>query len=120
MVKSPFMVAGTGRFTTDFLEAGRGRWIGKEGAEGVYAVGLAPSSGRRAVGIAFKIEDGSARPRDAVTLDILSRLGRLPQETRRSLDAYAEPRVVNARGLDVGRVEADVPLAAVRSKARKT
>ncbi len=120
MVKSPFMVAGTGRFTTDFLEAGRGRWIGKEGAEGVYAVGLAPSSGRRAVGIAFKIEDGSARPRDAVTLDILSRLGRLPRETRRSLDAYAEPRVLNARGLDVGRVEADVPLAAVRSKAGKT
>ncbi len=112
MTKSPFMVAGTGRFTTDFISAGRGRWIGKEGAEGVYAVGLAPSSGRRAMGIAFKIEDGSARPRDAVTLDILSRLGRLPLEARRALDAYAQPRVLNARGLEVGRIEAETPISA--------
>ncbi len=119
MVRSPFMVGGTGRFTTDFLAAGRGRWIGKEGAEGVYAVGLAPSSGGRAVGIAFKIEDGSTRPRDAVTLDLLSRLGRLPPEARRALDAYAEPRVLNARGLDVGRIEADVPLTGIRSKGRR-
>ena len=119
MVRSPFMVAGTRRFTTDFLEAGGGRWIGKEGAEGVYAVGLAPPPGGRAVGIAFKIEDGSTRPRDAVTLEILSRLGRLPQETRRALDAYAEPRVLNARGLDVGRVEAEVPLAAARPEGRR-
>jgi L-asparaginase II len=42
MASRPEMVAGAGRFTTDFLRAGRGRWIGKEGAEGVYAVGLAP------------------------------------------------------------------------------
>jgi len=112
MTQSPFMVAGSGRFTTDFIAAGRGRWIGKEGAEGVYAVGLAPSSAGKAVGIAFKIEDGSARPRDAVTLDILSRLGRLPQETRRAFAAYAEPRVTNARGLEVGRIEAEVPISA--------
>ncbi len=119
MTKSPFMVAGSGRFTTDFIAAGRGRWIGKEGAEGVYAVGLAPSSAGRAVGIAFKIEDGSARPRDAVTLDVLTRLGRLPQETRRGLAAYAEPRVQNARGLEVGRIEAEVPISAAGPRKAK-
>ena len=48
LTKQPFMVAGTGRFTTDFLAAGRGRWIGKEGAEGVYAVGLRPCRARAA------------------------------------------------------------------------
>jgi L-asparaginase II len=112
MWKSPFMVAGTGRFTTDFLAAGHGRWIGKEGAEGLYAVSLAPAPGARlAVGVAFKIEDGSARPRDAITLDVLSKLGRLADASRRSLATYAEPVVHNAAGADVGRIEADAPLA---------
>ncbi len=108
MWKEPFMVAGTGRFTTDFLRIGGGKWIGKEGAEGVYTVGLAGKP--RALGIAFKIEDGSARPRDAVTLDVLARLHRLPEATRRALAAYAEPRVHNARGLEVGRIEAEAPI----------
>ena len=119
MWKSPFMVAGTSRFTTDFLAAGAGRWIGKEGAEGLYAAGLAPSSGaRQAVGVAFKIEDGSARPRDAVTLDVLSKFGRLPDATRRALAAYAEPIVHNAAGADVGRIEADAPLTRLKSAKR--
>ena len=111
LTKQPFMVAGTGRFTTDFLAAGRGRWIGKEGAEGVYAVGLRPAArGGKATGLAFKIEDGSARPRDAVTLAALDRLGALPLEIRRALASYAEPPIHNALGLDVGRIEADVPI----------
>ncbi|HEY7369988.1 MAG TPA: asparaginase, partial [Thermoanaerobaculia bacterium] len=53
---SPWMVAGSGRFTTEFLEAGRGRWIGKEGAEGVYAVSLRPAPRGRALGVAWKID----------------------------------------------------------------
>ncbi len=113
MTKEPSMVAGAGRFTTDFLAAGRGKWIGKEGAEGVYAVGLTAGvrGGRTAVGIAFKIEDGSARPRDAVTLDVLSRLDALPLPLRRALAAYAEPVLRNARGIEVGRIDAEVPVA---------
>jgi L-asparaginase II len=120
MARRPEMVAGTGRFTTDFLRAGGGRWIGKEGAEGVYAVGLAPEGrGRRALGIAFKIEDGSARPRDAVTLDLLERLGRLPLAIRRELAVYAEPKLHNARGVEVGRIEAVPPLADARRTGSK-
>ncbi len=111
VTKQPDMVAGTGRFTTDFLAAGRGRWIGKEGAEGVYCVGLRAAARGKAIGIAFKIEDGSARPRDAVTLAALDRLGELPLEARRALAFYAEPPVVNALGFEVGRIEADVPIA---------
>ena len=118
VVRRPEMVAGLGRFTTDFLVAGRGRWIGKEGAEGVYAVALAPDKRGRSTGIAFKIEDGSARPRDAVTLALLSRLDALPEDARRSLAPYAEPALHNARGQDVGRIEADVPLTRARRASR--
>jgi len=111
MLESPEMVAGSRRFTTDFIVAGRGRWIGKEGAEGVYAVGLrGDGRGAPAVGLAFKIEDGSARPRDAVTLALLERMGELPGDVRRALAAYAEPAVHNARGFVIGRIEADAPL----------
>jgi len=104
------MVAGRGRFTTEFLEAGRGRWIGKEGAEGVYAIGLTPRKGEKALGIAFKLEDGSGRARDAVALDILLRLGRLPGAARRTLARYLSPVLRNARGLEVGRIDANVDL----------
>jgi L-asparaginase II len=110
MWDSPGMVAGRGRFTTEFLQAGCGRWIGKEGAEGVYAIGLAARKGEKALGIAFKLEDGSSRARDAVTLDILARLRRLPGAARRLLSQHLVPVVENVRGLAVGRIEAEVPL----------
>lgn len=110
MWESPGMVAGRGRFTTNFLEAAPCRWIGKEGAEGVYAIGIASRRGEKALGIAFKLEDGSARARDAVALDILSRLDRLPGSARRALARYLSPVVRNARGLDVGRIVAEVDL----------
>ncbi len=110
MTRRPDMVAGRGRFTTDFLRAGRGRWIGKEGAEGVYAMGFAasPRTAARPVGIALKIEDGSVRPRDAVTMALLERLGLLPAHALSALSRYRHPAVRNARGDVVGSIEAEV------------
>jgi L-asparaginase II len=111
MTGSPSMVAGRGRFTTSLLLAGSGSWIGKEGAEGVYAMGLAPRRrGERAIGIAFKLEDGGSRARDAVTLDVLERLGRFRPAARRQLASHFRPVIRNARGLAVGEIVAEVPL----------
>jgi L-asparaginase II len=111
MRERPEMVAGSGFFTTLFLRAGRRRWIGKEGAEGVYAVGLrASAAGGRAVGIALKIEDGSARARPAVTLALLRELGWLPPSARRSLAKFESPAVENAAGDVVGSIEAEVSI----------
>jgi len=110
MTASPGMVAGRGRFTTDFLRAGAGRWIGKEGAEGVYAVGVrgSPRTAGRPVGIALKIEDGSSRARDAVTLALLERLGLLSARPKSLLSAYRHPAIRNVRGRVVGALEAEV------------
>lgn len=111
MWERPEMIAGARRFTTDFLAAGRGRWIGKEGAEGVYAIGVRGArAGEESVGLAFKIEDGSTRARDAVSLALLARLGLLPGSAAEKLAAYRDPAVKNARGLVVGRIEAVAPL----------
>jgi L-asparaginase II len=112
MWESPAMVAGQGRFTTELLEAGKRRWVGKEGAEGVYAMGLRPlPPGSRPVGIAFKIEDGSSRGRDAVSLALLQQLGRLDDIARKRLAAHESIPICNAAGRVVGRIEAaEAPL----------
>ena len=111
MTASPEMVAGRERFTTDFLEAGGGAWIGKEGAEGVYAIGLrARRKGERALGIAYKIEDGSSRARDAVALQILEHLGRLSRAARSRLAPWRRPVLRSVRGEEVGEVQSQVLL----------
>ena len=111
MWAAPGMVAGTGFFTTELLRAGSGRWIGKEGAEGVYAVGVRGSGGGGAAsGVALKIEDGSARSRPAVTLAILREMGWMPASARRKLSAFAAPAVVNAAGATVGSIDPELPI----------
>jgi L-asparaginase II len=116
MQERPEMVAGTGSFTTELLRAGRRRWIGKEGAEGVYAVGLrASAAAGRAVGIALKIEDGSARARPAVTLALLAAMGWLSVGARRALAGFVAPPVENTTGAVVGSIDAEVPI--IRSDA---
>ncbi len=121
MTRRADMVAGSGRFTTDFMEAGRGRWVAKEGSEGVYAVGVRADSPRgKAFGLAFKIEDGSTRGRDAIALAAIDRLGALPAEVRRALAAFGEPVIRSAAGAEVGRIEAHLPPGgAGRSRAAK-
>jgi L-asparaginase II len=116
MWERPLMMAGRDRFTSAFIAAGPGRWIGKEGAEGVYAIGLRPGVVRdAAVGLAFKIEDGSTRARDAVSLALLARLGAVPDTARRALAGWRDPVLRNPRKLRVGRIEADAgPLRPAR------
>lgn len=105
MTACPFSMGGTGRFTSLLLEEGRGRWIGKEGAEGVYAVAT-NSAGPR--GVAFKIEDGGGRARNAVTMELMQKLGEFPEGVPRRLSQFVNPALCNARGLTVGEIRAEV------------
>lgn len=115
MWRSPGMIAGRARFTTELLEAGRGRWIGKEGAEGVYAIGLEPRRRTEVPsGIAFKIEDGSSRGRDAVSIELLDQLGYLDSDARALLAGRESIPLRNAAGALVGRIAAEVALRRMR------
>ncbi|WP_024286764.1 asparaginase [Cellulomonas sp. KRMCY2] len=60
MTSRPELVGGPGRDVTAFMVAVPGL-VAKDGAEGVYAAGLADGSA-----VAFKVADGGARPRPAV------------------------------------------------------
>ena len=69
MSANPWHVAGTGRDATRFMAAVPGL-VAKDGADGVYAAGL-PDGGA----LAFKIADGSSRPRPALLAAALAVAG---------------------------------------------
>jgi L-asparaginase II len=105
MAAAPEMVAGTGRFTTDLMREFGGTLVAKEGAEGVYAVGVPAALARRggkAVGIALKIADGAERGRDAVTVEVLAALGIAKGARLARLRTLAFKPVLNVRGDVVG------------------
>jgi L-asparaginase II len=107
MTEAPEMVAGTGRFTTNLMRAFGGGLLAKEGAEGVYAVAVAPSpacalSGTSSVGIALKLEDGAERGRDAVTVEVLRQLGLASGPRLAALRRLALRPLKNVRGDVVG------------------
>ena len=107
MAARPENVAGPGRFTTRLVQATRGRILGKEGAEGVYAVGV---RGPVALGVALKIADGGERARDGVVIHLLRLLGVLSAEELESLSDLVRPVLTNHRGLEVGEIVADFEL----------
>lgn len=77
--REPVALAGERRFCTALARAFPGRVFPKNGAEGVYAVALAPDPARQrwpgAIGLAVKIDDGNERGYQPVVIDALRRLG---------------------------------------------
>jgi L-asparaginase II len=69
ITRHPWHVAGTGRDATRFMQAVPGL-VAKDGADGVYAAGL-PDGGA----LAFKVADGSPRPRPALMAAALAVAG---------------------------------------------
>jgi L-asparaginase II len=108
MCGAPFMVAGPGRFDTLLMEIACGRMISKGGAEGYQGLGLLPDAiepGSKALGIAFKIEDGDlrGRARPPVALEILRQLSALSSSELESLSQFGPSLPVkNWREIEVG------------------
>jgi len=76
--RCPELLAGERRLCTALVRAAPGRLFAKNGAEGVYAVAVAPDPSRArwpgALGIAVKADDGAERGYQAVVVDVLHRL----------------------------------------------
>lgn len=117
--REPEMLAGRKRMCAALLRALPGRLFAKNGAEGVYAVALAPDPARTAcpgaVGIAIKCFDGSTRGYEPVVVDLLRHLGcfaasggAVPEAL---LPFWVQP-VANTRGERVGEVRCAVDWSA--------
>lgn len=110
MTEVPEMVSGPGTFTTRLMQVTQGRVLGKEGAEGVYAVAI---RGPVALGMVLKIADGADRVRPAVVLDLLRQLGSLSRQELDELRPFHRPAIENRNGVEVGHVLSDVALEEV-------
>ena len=92
----PFMVAGTGRFCTDFMAALGARVFVKTGAEGVFC-GAIPELG---LGIALKCDDGASRAAEVAMAAVVARLLKLNGDP--SMMRFIEPDLTNWNGIRVG------------------
>lgn len=104
LAKHNFMVGGAGRFDTVAMNAGRGLYMTKSGAEGVHAA-ILPSLG---LGIALKAEDGAKRASDTAMAHLLRALGLLDERAELALADFLAPVMCNAAGEVVGEVRVQV------------
>ncbi len=111
--RAPELVAGDQRFCTALLRQWPGRCFAKNGAEGVYAVALAPDPARPrwpgALGIAIKIDDGAERGYQPAIVDLLQWLGALPASLPPALARFHRQPVQNTQQKLVGAVECVLP-----------
>ena len=98
MTTHPEMVSGTGRSDLAFMQAGRGDWVSKAGADGVQVVG----SQSRGEAFAIKVSDGNKAALFATTVEVLDQLGWLDEAARQALQPWRAYTLVNARGIAVG------------------
>lgn len=106
MITAPDMVGGTDRFCSDFMRVGKGRFIGKVGAEAVYCIGVLETG----LGIAIKIEDGNSRAVFPAAVEALKQLNLLTAEQIEELAGYYRPKLRNARNEVIGELVADFKL----------
>jgi L-asparaginase II len=121
MTAFPYYVGGAWTITTPLMQAFGGELLAKEGAEGFYAIGIAPAmaatlTGRlpvaddTAVAIALKIHDGSmTRGRNPVILRTLELLG-VDVAGAAELQRYRDWPLRNVVGTVVGEVRAEFEL----------
>lgn len=98
MTAEPWMVSGTGRNDLAFMQAGRGDWVSKVGADGVQVIG----SKSRGEALAIKIIDGNKPALFATAVAVLDQLGWLDDAQRTQLEPWRATILRNARGLHVG------------------
>ena len=98
MTSHPDLVSGTARNDLAFMQAGRGDWVTKIGADGVQVVG----SKSRGEAFAIKIIDANKPALFAATVEVLEQLGWLDAVQREALRPWRAQEIRNARGLLVG------------------
>ncbi len=114
IAEAPFFLEGDAGLCTALVKALPGRCVPKNGAEGVYAVALAPDPARTrfpgALGVAVKIDDGAQRGYQAVVVETLRWLGAFGEGSRsdgavpQPLAVFHRPPIDNTQRRRVGEV----------------
>jgi L-asparaginase II len=104
ITRAPLHLAGHGRLCTALIASAPGRVYPKNGAEGVYAVGVAGLD----FAVAIKVEDGAERGYVPVVLDVLAKFGLWPAVPR-ELAEFARKEIRNTRKEVVGHIASVLP-----------
>ena len=98
MSHHPELVSGHGRNDLVLMNAGRGDWVSKVGADGVQAI----ASFSRGVAMAAKCSDGNLTALMVAMVSALDQLGWTDAESRAALAALLPAPLKNAAGIEVG------------------
>ncbi len=104
MAQHPEMVAAKGHWNTRLIAATKGGFIGKGGAEGLFAGAF-----RDGRAIAVKVQDGNHRATPPAVLALLAHLGWLTDEEQKALSDLWEPPLKNLHGDTVGVIRVRFP-----------
>ncbi len=107
MISHPSKVAGTNRFCSALLTAGKGAWINKSGAQGIYCCGLLDQN----LAIAIKIESGTGSAGYSAMVEVLRQLDLLSSQQLEELKRFHKPVMRNHRGDVVGELKPVFTLA---------
>lgn len=110
MMAHPEMVSGERRSDLALMQAGRGDWVTKIGAEGVQAIGIRS----RGIGVAIKVADGQKRGLYPAIVAVLERLGLVDDAAREVLAPWRQRMIRNYRGLPTGEIRAAIDLGQCR------
>lgn len=109
VAREPLYLQGEGQLCTVLAQTLPGRCFPKNGAEGVFAVALAPDPARRrcpgAVGVAVKIDDGAQRAYEPVIVQTLCWLGAFAgAQVPAPLQKFSSVPIDNTQRVRVGEV----------------
>lgn len=113
MTSHPELVSGTGRNDLAFMQAGRGDWVTKVGADGVQVV----ASRSRGEALALKISDGSKSALFAATVEALEQLGWADAQQLEALRPWRGEVIASVKGAPVGERRSVFRLQAASSRA---
>jgi len=107
VARSPFMVAGTGRFDTRVMERLGERVFCKVGAEGVYCAALP----ERGLGVAIKVDDGNnARAAEIAMAAAIEAFVALDDAEATFIRGLSDVTLKNWNGIEVGALRASQAL----------
>lgn len=98
----------SGRLEADLMTNYPGKLVAKVGAEGFFAIGIAPGViDERGVGLMIKLEDGISfnRAQDPIVLEALHQIGVMSREERDSYTDYFPQAIVNCRNEPIGKID---------------
>ena len=102
MTTHPELVSGTNRQDLAFMQTRPNDWVAKIGADAVQVLGIRSAG----LGIAVKVIDGNQRAVIAAAIGVLKKLGLLDDLDASPIAQWASADLINAAGIQTGRVRA--------------